>query len=102
MFGNRVLLDLALVVLIPDYLDVQLSDKVVDGIFVLSGAALFSALKEYKTGKLKAVDFSKHLTGSIHVHIVEVIEDAVINDCIHFKNLRITLQNVVRANCDAK
>ena len=102
MFRNRVLLDLALVVLIPDYLDVQLSNEVVDGIFALSGAALFSALKEYETGKLKAVDFSKHLMGSIHAHIVEVIEDAVINDCIHFKNLRITLQNVVRANCDAK
>ena len=102
MFGNRVLLDLALIVLIPDYLDVQLSDKVMDGIFALSSAALFSALKEYKTGKLKAVDFSKHLMGSIHAHIVEVIEDVVINDCIHFKNLHITLQNVVRANCDPK
>ncbi|KIM69289.1 hypothetical protein SCLCIDRAFT_19897 [Scleroderma citrinum Foug A] len=98
VFGNRVLLDLALVVLIPDYLDVQLSDEVVDGIFALSGAALFSALKEYETGKLKAVDFSKHLTGSIHAHIVEVIEDAVINDCIHFKNLRIKCLRATGSN----
>ncbi|KIM51916.1 hypothetical protein SCLCIDRAFT_587836 [Scleroderma citrinum Foug A] len=101
VFGNRVLLDLALAVLIPDYLDLQLSDdKVADGIFALSGAALFSALKEYESSKLKAVDFSKYLTGSIHAHIVGVIEDAMFNNCVHFKNLRITLQNVVKANCN--
>jgi len=91
-------LHLALVVLVPDLIHLELSDKVIDGIFGLSGAAIFSALKEYESGKMKAVDFSKHLTGSVHTHIMGVIEDAVSDGCIHFKNLHTTLQNVVRAN----
>ena len=56
-------------------------------------------LKELQLGKLKSVDFSKSLTGSVHAHIMGLVEDAVTNDCTHFKNLCTILQNVVKANC---
>ena len=92
-------MDLAVAVLIPDYLNIQLSDKFADGILTLSGAAVFSTLKEFQSGKSSSVDFSKNLTGSVHAHIMGLVEDTVANDCIHFKNLCTILQNVVRANC---
>ena len=99
MFGNQALLHLALVVLIPDHTGMQLSDQVADGIFGLSGAAIFCTLKAYELGKMKPVDFSDHLTSSVCACIIGVIEEAVVNSWTHFKFLRTTLQNVVRANC---
>jgi len=99
VFGNQALLHLAPVVLIPDHTSMQLLDQVADGIFRLSGAAIFCALKEYELGKMKPIDFSDHLMSSVHACIIGVIEEAVVNNCTHFKFLRTTLQNVVRANC---
>jgi len=99
-------MDLLLVVLwaqpgdVPDF---QINDhgELLSGLLALAGTAIYSALREYGTGRYVSLEFSQKNVGNVFDTILHIVEGVRHNDTTHYALLRrqlVSLSSALRSS----